>query len=475
MPAPRNVQYDNVDVIPQVTPDGAPWTNTPVYRADWRVTAARGGVGVLLLLIGYWLVGDDVREWLRYSWGGWLVIGAALIASLFAIKRLLLVEQPGGFKVFIWNAHAPHIVDGVLRVHQTHAATPFKEVGAYTVTYPNVPQQQPAALIDATPVENGPALIEDRDWLDWIDQIPHLMIAGRTNAGKTTLAEALLAYRATRGELLYVLDPHYQPGKWCGLPATGGGRGFDAVLIALGQVLEEMDRRYKEFDAGKRPEEFDRLTVLIDEVPALVEYCMEGKRMKDTRWLSFSKQLGSEARKVGISVILLTQSPLVEDILINSRMRKNFTRIALGDEVPALLSEERDHKRRQSLRDLLRGRTHAAAMEYRSEIHVLDTDGVPALASRTVAHMARAWMPPQPRLVVSASERSEGVQKARISVPAPPVPDRQTDRHGLDPARKQALIAAMRKGGRTRAEARAILAQMGEGLDNDDWAAASTL
>ncbi len=49
-----------------------------------------------------------------------------------------------------------------------------------------------------------------------------------------------------------------------------------------------------------------------------------------------------------------------------------------------------------------------------------------------------------------------------------PQTGRQTPK--LTPDRKKALIAAMRKNGRTRREARSILAQLGEGLDNDDWA-----
>ena len=243
----------------------------------------------------------------------------------------------------------------------------------------------PALAVDA------PALIVDGEWLRWIDAMPHLLIAGRTNAGKTTLARAVLSERAKGREQLFVLDPHDQPGKWS-VSAIGGGRDFAAILEALASVLAEMDQRFKAYDRGQATEEFDRLTVLVDEVPALVASTMDGTKTLDPRWKSFARKLGSEARKVRICALLLTQSPLVQDIQINTYMRENFTRVALGDQAPALLSEEKDTKRRAALLDLLRGRTHAAAMEYQGEIHVLNTDGVPQRAEQR--NRARIWTPP---------------------------------------------------------------------------------
>jgi hypothetical protein len=479
---PINVrQVDNVDTLPPASNvrEIPPWQSSPTRLIDWR------GLGVLCLFfllacpLGWFIVGRDIREWVSYGWGGKAIAAVFALgfvyAALLAVRHLLIIEQPGGFKVAIWNAHAPNVVGELISVHDTFAGTAYRGVAAQTISYPSK-VELPAPAEPPQITDSGPTLVPDAQWLEWIDQTPHLMIAGRTNAGKTTMAEAVIARCASQGELLYVLDPHYQPGKWCGLPAVGGGRGYGEVMDALGLVLAEMDTRYKDFDRGKKTDEFDRLNVFIDEVPAIVEWCFDGKKLRDPRWMSFAKQLGSEARKVGIRAILMTQSPLVQDIQINSRMRNNFTRIALGDQSSELIKE--DSERRYQLAALIKGQRFTAAMEYDNIMYVFDTANVPSLARRSAGN-ARPWQPaPQiaqqmpARAVVSASaqtDRPSGTVRASVAVPSVTAPqtDRQTAK--LTPDRKKALIAAMRANGRTRKEARGILAAMGEGLDNDDW------
>lgn len=232
-----------------------------------------------------------------------------------------------------------------------------------------------------------PKLIDDRDWLMWIDSLAHVMLAGRTDSGKTTFAKALIS---NRQDELVIIDPHDQPNKWFGYRAIGGGRNFAAILAYLAVLVKELDKRYEDYNAGKPTEDFTRLTILVDEVPALVAYCEENK---DKRWSSFARALGSEARKVRMNAILLTQSTLVQDIGINTAMRENFIRIGLGDQSSRLLSEESNSKRRQQLSQLLKGSQYTAVIEYRNEINILDTTHVPDLARRQPT--AALWTPQQ--------------------------------------------------------------------------------
>lgn len=273
--------------------------------------------------------------------------------------------------------------------------------------YPNlssihqVIQPAPAAAAPASPAlpDAGlPQLVSDSEWRRWMDRAPHLLIAGRTEAGKTTLATALLIERALAGDQILVLDPHYQPGKWAGVPTIGGGNDFENILATLPQLVREMRQRYAEFEQGKPTEDFQRLTVLIDEVPAIVDACMgttpAGRpRLDDPRWSKFAKRLGSEARKVRISVMLMTQSTLVQDILINTQQRENYLRVALGDRSRGLIEEEPNSKRRQALHELLVGQQHPAAMEWMGSFHLLDTSAVPDLAARRI-HTIQPWTPP---------------------------------------------------------------------------------
>lgn len=248
------------------------------------------------------------------------------------------------------------------------------------------------------PASDAPeGLARERDWLDWCDRAPHLLIAGRTDAGKTTTATALLAERAQAGEQIAVFDPHHQPGKWLGLPTIGGGRDFEAILSGLADVVREMDARFKAFSRGTPTEAFPRLTVLVDEVPAIYDMCVKisGSRRTviDDRYPQFARRCGSEARKVRLSVWLLSQSHLVQDIGINVAMRENFGRIALGDKARDLLIEEPLREVRDGLVALLRDRPYPAAMEYRNRYYVLDNAGIPALAARAVGGMAQPWQP----------------------------------------------------------------------------------
>ncbi len=332
------------------------------------------------------------------------------------VARAAITRDPYSNPVSVWEVERRTLQVNAAFFAQRQQAeiamAPYKQypagLDALSMSSPAVKADAPGVL--ALPDKETPTLIPDRDWLAWIDSLPHLLLAGRTNAGKTTMAKAILADRLSRNEPLLVLDPHDQPGKWFSIDAIGGGRDFDAILDALDQVLVEMGNRFKEYDQGKKTEEFERLTVLIDEVPALVASTMDGAKTIDSRWKGFAKKLGSEARKVRISVILLTQSPLVADVQINSYMRENFTRLALGDQVGSLLSDEQDKARRMALAELLRGRSFAAALEYKGEIHVLNTDAVPTLAARTVT--ARAWEPGQ-QIATAKPNRGEALAKYR--------------------------------------------------------------
>lgn len=367
---------------------------------------------IALVALGAWL------------WGEWQVLDVTMPYATGAVRLLLLVGVPamgvvglGGWLygkaqtgriVRLENDH-PASVEAVLagRLSETQQATlaAFYQTQVTWAQHsglrslnqldmsgakPEAGKAQAPAQLQAPVVD----LVPDSEWLSWIDRTPHLLIAGRTNAGKTTLATAVLAQRSR--EQLCILDPHDQPGKWFGGKAIGGGRDYDAVYAALAGVLSEMDARYSAYNQGAV--DFDRLTVLIDEVPAIV--------LRDkASWARFASQLGSEARKVSMSMVLLTQSPLVRDIEISSVMRENFTRIALGDQAARLLSDESDGKRKAALLELLRGQQHPAAMEYQGEVHLLDTSGVPALARQ--AGRARLWVPPQapPQLDASSATR----------------------------------------------------------------------
>lgn len=423
---PRHVQLDNLDRVPQGPKqlDSAPWQRERRWQPDWSALAVLCGFALLLLLIGYWLFGRDVKAWIQYGDGGvwivrllWLGFGyVALRALASAAQRALLIEQRG-YKVPIWNAHAPGMLSDLVDVDREYAKRLFPV--AAQVTNTTVPPMLPdPSVIDAEPViEEAPiALVPDSEWRGWLTEMPHTMIAGGTGTGKTTLARIDLYERLSIGYAGIVLDPK---GKdWYGLPVYGGGRDFEAILSTLDQLHAEMASRFREYNEGARV--FQPIKALVDEVPDIMDSCLDMRRkLVDGRWARFARQLGSLAREIGMSVTLMTQSPLVEDIGMNSSMRKNFTRIALGDEAPRLIREEGDPSRRAQLKDLLRGQQYPAAMFRRGQVHLLDTSNVVRLSQRYLANPLH-WSvaPSQPiKPVVSAAAHAARAVSASMPVP----------------------------------------------------------
>lgn len=401
---------DSADKVPPAPAGRHPLT--PISGADfatsrrrlpaqvWMIITIAALAPVGLLLYGAWQAVMDAV--IRWPWivpfSGLLLLAALAAAGIVGLLALWSQARAASLQArVIRTAHgAPVDVGAALAINPMVAEAQqiqLYQLQAPYMQHPNLStlssSNQPTKVEPPAALSAPSLLVPAEEWLRWIDATPHNMIAGRTNAGKTTLATAIVGQRGN--ELLAVLDPHDQPGKWFGGTAIGGGRDYPAIMATLEALLEELDSRYERYNQGETS--FERLTILIDEVPAIV---LNGNQ----KWADFAKQLGSEARKVRMSAILLTQSPLVEDIKINSVMRQNFTRIALGDQVPVLLREERDSKRRQAMLDAVRGLAHPAAMEYRSEIHVLDTTNVPTLAAGQPS--IRFWTPPtsKPRMTI---------------------------------------------------------------------------
>lgn len=348
--------------------------------------------------------------------------------------------------------------------------------------------QTVAALPEA--IENGVIVTPDDTWRKWLLKAPHLLVAGKTEAGKTTFMTMLLNEYIDNGDQVLILDPHWQPGKWAGLPAVDG---MQSILELLPDLQTEMRLRLDQYKAGKLTEEFDRLIVLIDEVPAIVGACIEptasGRpKLIDPRWPKFASKLGSEARKVGIRVILGSQSTDVQDIMINRQMRDNYTRIGLGNLARVLLAGETDPKRKQALIELLRGQHHAAAMERANEYFVLDTSNVPDLADRPMRQFARPWdvsqmtqpsadtgllstlltSPARPVVAASASGLSADLRtSAKMPVSTHDHADGRTD--GLQQARMKTYLLALARQGKSREYARQWAESKGLRFENKLW------
>lgn len=215
------------------------------------------------------------------------------------------------------------------------------------------------------PAAPAAALMSYHELSATLSHVPHIILYGATNAGKTTLAEALI--RSRSGQVL-VIDPDYEPGAWRGLTVvtTGDDDDYTPIQQALKALLAEMKRRSnlrKAGQIGTVPE----LTVIWDEIPDCVEECPSAGIIL--------RRLARRSRKYKIRLIALSQSERVSAFGLERHgdALKNFVWIKLWTEPRA------------------QGMVHLASIALDGETpRPLETRWIPDLAARAIA-LGRAW------------------------------------------------------------------------------------
>jgi hypothetical protein len=218
-------------------------------------------------------------------WLGWLSFSAAWPWAALALELVLFGSVAGALPVGLFIAlrryATPRYIDAhhVERIVLAQRSQGLPEHISSLNIQP-MPRTRPPEAHSAPqlPPAGGPTLSAESEWLNWTDQAPHLMVAGRTDSGKTTTVEAVLARRILAGDLVLVVDPHYQAGKWLGATTVGGGRDYAACYQTFDLIRDLLDKRYKAYDAGTLTEQFRRTTIVVDEVPAIITYARSSPR-----------------------------------------------------------------------------------------------------------------------------------------------------------------------------------------------------
>lgn len=523
---PLNIrQIDNADQLPPYNGgDPAPYEQPrPRARHDWPTEAARWIGGLLTLLIVYWLVGRDVRYWLTTPEGSAVKLIAGAVALAFALRRLILVRQPGGYQVALWETtrmSAERVVMSRLEVERTHAGTAGRLIAqqTYSPQYQNdAPQLQAPAIdaeiVDVDPFElalaNVPRLIDLEHiidqapgamsvplgtdhmgasrWLDLRKGILHVGIFGGSGAGKDNLLEswflALTKNNAPDRVQFAVLDGK---GHWMKpimnnlahmwMPPAGGigDEGQRALEHTLKAIQTEAARRGKlvfgancdtmEMYCQKTGETMPYLVVMISDVM--------GNVVTDVDRLLVD--LVSKARALGIRVFVSMQTPTRQ----NTQWRTNLSTVLAAqmqqssNDAPALGLVASDMQFPPSRLPDPQSRPGLFSVRNGRDQFLIQAPLVrkPFLSQIVADLPTRHVSMPQPpaRPVVSASVRPSDVARAAIT-PADllsmPVPDGRTP----DGQRTKLYLKAMASAGKTRDYARSRMTALGMPFENSLW------
>lgn len=225
--------------------------------------------------------------------------------------------------------------------------------------------------------------IPSDEWLTWVNKQPHVILAGATGKGKTVTAKPIIAPRIANGEQLMIIDPHAD--HWFGLEVIGGGENWLEIKEAIEQIALEYQSRqmaretYRRANGKSMPVElFKRLTVVMDEGFLVSLHTNTAPRGQISTWDKFIEVLGSGARKINISVVMLSQTANVEDLGVSGPLRENFTRIAVDNRAIKLMikQEESDAQRRQMLYEALIDLKYPATTVVDTSVVLLDRTGL---------------------------------------------------------------------------------------------------
>ncbi len=283
-------------------------------------------------------------------------------------------------------------------------------------------QSNTTSLLE-TPLKDIETLtpVPAEQWLTWLNDRPHVLFGAETKGGKTVAAKALLHKRIERGDQLMIIDPHSD--DWFALPIRGGGENFDDVANAIRQAYEEYKQRMElrdryliENGRAMPIEDHQAVTILVDEAFLIHEALDTGASKKRINyWSILAEVLGSGARKVNMSVVLLSQSTNVEDLGLSGPMRQNFTRVALDPRCIKLMvrDEEKDTVQRTLIYDALIGMPFPATTVIDSQVVLLDRTGLDVLAAQLIDARSQLWCPSTAITVSEDNRLLEALRKLR--------------------------------------------------------------
>lgn len=388
-------------------------------RVDYRTIIAYGVVGcvsflVFWLIYGFWKLSycwnqnysacerlNTVEPWIFWSIFGsalCLVVARIIVNIVIYLRQTraiynrsnLVLDRFGDqvpadfFKLIAKDQRLDFLMNRYMVANQLEQViAPHKLYRSVNSLSLNSTNNNTTPMLETQLEDETLKPVPSSEWLEWINRQPHVILAGATGKGKTVTAKPIIAARITNGEQFMIIDPHAD--HWFGLEVIGGGENWIEIREAIEQITMEYQSRqmaretYRRLNGKSMPVAlFPRLNVLMDEGYLISIHTNTAKRGETSVWEKFSEIFSSGARKINISLILLTQTANCEDLGISGPLRENFTRIAVDNRAIKLMikNDESDASRRQQLYDALIGMAYPAVTVVDTSVVLLDRTGL---------------------------------------------------------------------------------------------------
>lgn len=166
----------------------------------------------------------------------------------------------------------------------------------------------------------------------WVDMAtnPHMLVAGTTGSGKSSLLHVMIANAIKRGDVdLYLSDPKngvefWQYHKFARKIASNYKETIDIVNF----LHSKMEKRYEQLrqmnlrSIEQKPTLFNKTMLIVDEVSDLMIYDRDKKNPMRGTFENKLISLAQKSRAAGIYLVIATQRPSID--VITGNIKANF-------------------------------------------------------------------------------------------------------------------------------------------------------
>jgi DNA segregation ATPase FtsK/SpoIIIE, S-DNA-T family len=151
-------------------------------------------------------------------------------------------------------------------------------------------------------------------------EAPHIMIAGTTGSGKSTVIHSFIANLLMKEIDVFLFDPkEIEFNAYADCPGIALFSDYESIVSTFEALVGEMNERYASIKKGDK--DLPYIVIIVDEFADIIT------QDSDRRFQNALQQLAQKSRAAHMHIILATQRPSVD--VLNGSIKANFpTRIA---------------------------------------------------------------------------------------------------------------------------------------------------